>query len=151
MMDKQSWIGRLLGRKPVEKSTPQPSHPTKQASVPLRKGDVTEIASYEQVPQSTAPVTSAPSSAVAPASVGEDEGAVPAVWRMGTLDGTPRQWPCCVAQRPALSAAHHPGPRLQFGKRGDRVDEVIVQWPDSGRRGDPIAQLVAQEGAQLAA
>src|SRR5713101_819345 len=84
-MDKQSWIGRLLGRKPVEEGKTPPSSPTTQASVPLHKGDLTETASYEQAAQVTASGSLASFSTSAPASVGDGEAAVPAVWQVGDV------------------------------------------------------------------
>src|SRR5947209_5997270 len=38
-------------------------------------------------------------------------------WRGDTLDGTPRPWPCCAAQRPAASGARRPDrPRLRTNR-----------------------------------
>ena len=41
--------------------------------------------------------------------------------------------------------------QLLVGEGGNGLDELIVEWADGGRRGDPIAEVIAQEAAQLAA
>ncbi len=39
--------------------------------------------------------------------------------------------------------------QMLLGKCGDRLDEAVVQRAEGGRRGDLIAEVIAQEGAQL--
>ena len=40
---------------------------------------------------------------------------------------------------------HH----MLVGERLNCLNEAVVEWADGGRRGDPIAEVIAQEGAQL--
>ena len=45
----------------------------------------------------------------------------------------------------------HDREHMVSGKRRDVVNEPIVQRTKGGRRGEAIAEVIAQEGAQLAA